>query len=109
MRPTNRTRSRSVLVDAAGRKRAGHMIRLSFASVGLAALGLLSAPTAARADIIQPWCLSGGGGLTDRCDFATYAQCQQTAGGYGVCSPNPAFAAPPPPAIPAPVARHGKR
>jgi len=73
---------------------------------GLAASGLRPAPTGARADIIQPWCLSGGGGLTDHCDFATYAQCQTTAGIYGVCSPNPAFATPA--AAPARLAKRGK-
>ncbi len=86
------------------------MIRLLLASLGFAVLSLLSEATGARADIIQPWCLSGGGGLTDHCDFATYAQCQQTAGGYGVCSPNPAFPPPTsPPETQVPPARHNKR
>jgi hypothetical protein len=60
---------------------------------GSAALGFATAsiPAGARADILQPWCLSGGGGLTDHCDFATFAQCQTTSAGYGVCSPNPAY------------------
>ena len=86
------------------------MIRLLLAGLGLAVLGLLPAPTGARAETILRWCLSGGGGLTDHCDFATYAQCQQTAGGYGVCSPNPAFPPhPSPPAAQVPPARHSKR
>lgn len=70
-------------------------MRLLLATLGLVLLSALSAPTAARAEIIYPWCLSGGGGLTDHCDFATYAQCQQTADGYGVCSPNPAYTSAP--------------
>jgi hypothetical protein len=80
-------------------------------TLGLTGFGLLSAPTSARADIILPWCLSGGGGLTDHCDFATYAQCQQTAGLYGVCSPNPAFVAPAASSAPAAQmsARRGKK
>jgi hypothetical protein len=76
---------------------------------GVALLGEIPASIDARADIIQPWCLSGGGGLTDHCDFATYAQCQTTAGIYGVCSPNPAFAMPPAAATQTPVARRSKR
>jgi Protein of unknown function (DUF3551) len=85
------------------------MTRLLLTSLGLAVLGLLPTLTGARADIVQPWCLSGGGGLTDHCDFATYAQCQQTAGGYGVCSPNPAFAPPAPPAAQASPTRRSIR
>ena len=85
------------------------MIRLVLATVGFAVLGLLPASTDARADIIQPWCLSGGGGLSDHCDFATYAQCQVTAGIYGVCSPNPAFAAPLAPPAEAPMQKRSKR
>jgi len=68
-------------------------------------LGLAATATGARADILQPWCLSGGGGLTDHCDFATFAQCQTTSAGYGVCSPNPAYTSSPAPAQPAPAKR----
>ncbi len=78
------------------------------ATLSLAVLGLLPAPPAARADILQAWCLSGGGGLTDHGDFATYAQCQQTAGGYGVCSPNPAYTAPEAPVSQTLTARRSK-
>ncbi len=70
------------------------MIRLLFAALGVTLFGMALGSTVARADILQPWCLSGGGGLTDHCDFATYAQCQTTSAGYGVCSPNPAYTAP---------------
>jgi hypothetical protein len=37
-------------------------MRLLLATLGLVLLSALSAPTAARAEIIYPWCLSGGGG-----------------------------------------------
>jgi hypothetical protein len=84
------------------------MIKPLSAALGLALFGLLPATTAVRADIVLPWCLSGGGGLTDHCDFATYAQCQTTAAGYGVCSPNPAYTSPPPPAQ-GTSAKRGKR
>jgi Protein of unknown function (DUF3551) len=105
----NRTHGDGVLVDADTLNQADRMIRLLLATLGLAVLGLLPAPPAARADILQPWCLSGGGGLTDHCDFSTYAQCQQTAGGYGVCSPNPAYTVPVAPAAQMPTARRSKR
>jgi hypothetical protein len=64
--------------------------------------------TAARADIVQPWCLSGGGGLTDHCDFATFAQCQTTAAGFGVCSPNPNYPASSAP-TPQPATKRSRR
>ena len=86
------------------------MTRFASRCLLVAAITLLGeaalVPTIARADILQPWCLSGGGGLTDLCDFASYAQCQQIAGLYGVCSPNPAFTAP---TAQAPMARRAKR
>jgi hypothetical protein len=90
------------------------MTRLASRSLLVVVVALLGAtaalvPTSARADILQPWCLSGGGGLSDHCDFASYAQCQQTAGLYGVCSPNPAFTAPPAPAAQVSMTRRGKR
>ena len=76
------------------------MMRFSYIFLlilGSVTLGLATTATVtrARADILQPWCLSGGGGLTDHCDFATFAQCQTTSAGYGVCSPNPAYLAAP--------------
>ena len=51
----------------------------------------------ARADVVMPYCLSGGGGNWDnRCDYATLAQCQTTSAGFGVCSQNPRYSAPQP-------------
>ena len=85
------------------------MIRQLLATLGLILSGALAAPTAARAEIVYPWCLSGGGGLTDHCDFATFAQCQQTAAGYGVCSQNPAYPPSAAPAAQTPTTRRGRR
>ena len=62
------------------------------------AIGLIStiaaAPTSARAEIVLPYCLSGGGGGYDNCSYVTYAQCQASAASFGVCSPNPKYAPP---------------
>jgi hypothetical protein len=85
---------------------AGVLLIASAAVLGAAAASIA---TDARADILQPWCLSGGGGLTDHCDFATYAQCQTTAAGYGVCSPNPAYTAASPARAEPVSGKRGKR
>ena len=60
---------------------------------GVIAIVTVSAPmTGAQAEIALPYCLSGGGGLYDNCNYATFAQCQTSAASFGVCSPNPKYA-----------------
>ena len=64
----------------------------------LAALGLLTASAApSRAEILYPYCKSGGGDVgigIGSCNYTSLEQCKISSAGYGMCFPNPAYVAP---------------
>jgi hypothetical protein len=76
------------------------LIRLALLLGALGAPCLL-APSAARANIIYPWCAIYGkdmGGASN-CGFSTWQQCMATVSGIGgSCEPNQ-FYRPPQPAV----------
>ena len=76
------------------------------ALLGIAAV--IASAGLGRAEDVGPWCLHediGGGVVTDRCHFESYAECRSIIGGLGgsFCTQNPNYVAPPP-AAPQPVA-----
>jgi len=64
----------------------------------LAALGLLAiSATPSRAEILYPYCKSGGGDVgigIGSCNYTSLEQCKISSAGYGMCFPNPAWVAP---------------
>ena len=64
--------------------------------VTLAVAAIALAATAQRPSLAGgalPWCELGAmtGGSMGNCNFATFAQCMQTARGDGICERNPRF------------------
>ena len=75
------------------------MRKLAAALFALSALAavVLSAPSAARAQIYYPWCAVYGGrsGGGTNCGFSTIEQCRATVSGIGgFCQPNPFYTDP---------------
>ncbi len=61
------------------------------ALIGLTFLVTLTSSTVASAQTYpthpaQSYCLVGGGGLMNRCGFATFEQCKEYSANYGVCN-----------------------
>jgi len=49
----------------------------------------------AQAQVVRPWCeISSAFGSGPDCSYATFAQCEATARGDGVCVRNPRFGGP---------------
>jgi len=76
------------------------MRRMSLAAIILATLAVPTMTvSAARAEIVYPWCAyySGRAGGATNCGFVTYEQCLATISGIGGwCGPNPRYPDPPP-------------
>ena len=75
-----------------------------FGGIATAAIVVAMTSAPARAEATLPYCLSGGGGGYDNCNYASLAQCQISAANFGVCSPNPKFTA----STPVPPAQRGR-
>jgi hypothetical protein len=61
------------------------------ALIGLIFLATLGSSTMAGAQTFpvhpaQSYCLVGGGGLMNRCGFATFEQCKEYSANFGVCN-----------------------
>ena len=54
---------------------------------GLTFLATLACSTTAGAQPYpaQSFCIAGGGGLMNRCGFATFEQCKENSANYGIC------------------------
>jgi hypothetical protein len=64
------------------------------ALLGLTFLATLAGSTMAGAQTFpthpaQSYCLVGGGGLMNRCGFATFEQCKEFSANFGVCNESP--------------------
>jgi hypothetical protein len=62
--------------------------------IGLTFVAALSSSTTAGAQTFpahpaQSYCLMGGGGLMNRCGFATFEQCKEYSANYGICNESP--------------------
>jgi hypothetical protein len=62
--------------------------------IGLSVLATLGCSTNAVAQTFpaspaQSYCLTGGGGLMNRCGFATFEQYKEYSANYGVCNESP--------------------
>ncbi len=73
----------------------------------LGIVAVIGSAGAGRAEDVGPWCSHediGGGVVTDRCHFESYAECRSVIGGLSgsFCTQNPNYVAPPP-AAPQPV------
>jgi hypothetical protein len=61
---------------------------------GLTFLAAIACATTAGAQTFptqpaQSYCLVGGGGLMNRCGFATFEQCKEYSANFGVCNESP--------------------
>jgi hypothetical protein len=64
------------------------------AMIGLTFLAMLATSSVAGAQTFpthpaQSFCLVGGGGLMNRCGFATFEQCREYSANFGVCNESP--------------------